>query len=404
MGVLTGFKVIDLSRIFAGPAAAQLLGDLGADVIKIEHPSGDDVRVMGITEERLAMLGGSSPSFHAFNRNKRSVVLDLHYAEARAALLRLMTSADVLIHNFRPGVMEKWKLDYPTVVAINPGIIYGEFFAFGSIGPLAHVGANDLSLQAFSGLMDLTGERNQLPVRCGTAIVDLHGSLALSCAVLAALLSRERTGRGQRIEASLLLSAADLMSYQYADYWADGTVNQRMGTANGLSVPNQAFATKDGSVIIIAPFDEMWDRCANALDAERLNIPDFKRGFDRLRLRERLVHEISLITKDMTSQDLVTKLAAARVNVAKVNTLPEAASSDQLAAIGAILEVGVGGRSQRVTGTPFRLEDTPTAFRHAPPAIGAHTEIVLEEAGFSSAEIAALQTSGALGKNINAAS
>jgi CoA:oxalate CoA-transferase len=397
-GVLEGIKVLDLSRVFAGPASAQILGDLGADVVKIEDPSGDDARFMGIAKDRLVHVGGSSPSFHAFNRNKRSLVLDFHYDEARQALLKLAATADVLIHNFRPGVMEKWGVGPSHIAAINPRLIYAEFSAYGSVGPMSHIGANDSAVQAYSGLMNVTGETDRPPVRCGSAIVDLHGGLALSTAILAALLHRGKTGKGQRVEASLLLSAADLMSYQYADYWADGTVNQRMGTANNLSAPNQAFPTRDGSVIIIAPVDDMWQRCANALDAKELNILEFKSGFDRLRLREKLVAAICKVTRTMTTGDVLDRLGEARVNVANVNTIPEAADSEQLAAVQGTFEVTIGTHVQKVVGSPFRLADAPPKVRHPPPQIGQHTDAILSEAGFSAAEVERLRISGAFGR------
>ena len=396
-GILDGIKVIDLTRIFAGPASTQVLGDLGADVIKVEDLSGDDARSMGSTEERLRSLGGVSPSFLALNRNKRSITLDLHRQGAREALLRLATSADVMIHNFRPGVMERWGLDYASVSAANPRIIYAEFSAFGATGPMSHVGANDVAMQAYSGLISATGHTGQPPVRTGTAVVDMHGSLALTGAILAALYHRERTGEGQRVQSSLLLSAAHLMSYVYADYWADGTVAQPMGTANTLSVPNQAFPTADGSVVIIAYGDEMWERCANALDPERLNIPDFRRNFDRLKHRERLVGTLSSVTCAMSSRELVEKLESVRVNVSNVNTVAQAADSEQLAAVGGWFDLGKDSRLPRAVATPFKLEKTPGELRRAPPELGAHADAILREAGFTEVEVKALRADGALG-------
>ena len=395
--ILEGIKVVDLTRVFAGPASTQVLGDLGADIIKIEGLSGDSARTMGSTAERLQSLGGVSPSFLAMNRNKRSITLDLHLQSARDAALRLASSADVMVHNFRPGVVERWGLDYTKVSTANPRIIYAEFSAFGATGPMAHVGANDAAMQAYSGLLSATGHRGQPPVRCGTAVVDMHGSLALASGILAALYHRERTGEGQLVQTSLLQSAAHLMSYVYADYWADGTVAEPLGTANTLSVPNQAFPTADGSVVIIAYADAMWERCANALDAEQLNTPDFKCNFDRLRHRDRLVGLLSDITSKMTSKELVEKLEAVRVNVARVNTVAQAADSEQLAAVGGWFDLGDGSRLPRTVATPFKLEKTPGELRRPPPQLGTHAEEILQEAGFTKTEVAALRADGALG-------
>lgn len=183
--VLEGYKVVDFSRIFADPDAAQTLGDLGADVIKVEDPaSGDGCRSLGVTDPALF---GYSPAFQSFNRNKRSLTLDLTNPEAREIAARLIAEADVVINNFRPGTMERFGLDYEAMSGHNPGLVYCNFQAFGDRGPLAHLGANDLQLQAHSGLMSITGERGGAPVRAGSAIVDLHASMALVAAIMTAL-------------------------------------------------------------------------------------------------------------------------------------------------------------------------------------------------------------------------
>lgn len=276
-GALSGIKVLDFSRVFAGPAATQILGDLGADVIKIEEPRrGDEARhYPGAKKETLEKYGGVSPSFLALNRNKRSIAIDLRCPAGREAALRLAAKCEVVVHNFRPGTMKGWGLDYEAIHAVNPGVVYCGFSAYGNNGPMARIGAHDLSLQAQSGLMSMTGEAGRPPVRCGTAAIDLHSSLAMVGGILAALFHRERSGEGQEIETSLLLSSADLMNYFYTEYWMDGSIRRPMGTANHLSVPNQVFPAADGGVVIIAPSDDMWQRCAKALDPERLDRPEF---------------------------------------------------------------------------------------------------------------------------------
>ncbi len=397
-GVLDGIRVLDFSRIFAGPAATQVLGDLGADVIKIEEPGhGDDARTFGVTRETMEAFG-ASPSFLALNRNKRSMILDLRQPGARALAARMAGECDVLVHNFRPGGMKKFGLDYETLAAANPRLVYCEFSAYGDTGPLAHLGANDVALQAHSGLMSVTGEAERGPVRCGTAVIDLHASLALVSSILAALLHRERSGRGQRVETSLLRSSADLMSYFYAEYWLDGTVRERMGTANHLSVPNQAFPALDGEVIIIAPADDMWRRCAEALDADSLLRPEFMTAFDRRRNRDALVAALSAVTGRMRCADLVARLGAAKVNVSKVNTVGEAANDPQLAAIGGVIEVASQGRSMKAVGAPFTMSETPAKVRLPPPRHGEHAEEILAGFGIAPAEIAALRAEGAFGK------
>ena len=396
-GVLDGIRVVDFSRVFAGPAAAQVLGDLGAEVVKVEAPGhGDEARSLGLTEAGAPRLG-VSPCYLALNRNKRSIAIDLRAEAGRRVAHRLITQSDVVIHNFRPGAMQRWGLSYDAVRPANPGLVYCEFFSYGPSGPLSHIGANDLALQAHSGLMSLTGEPDRPPVRVGTAAIDLHGSLAMVAAILAALYHRERTGLGQRIETSLLLSSAHLMNYFYSEYWIDGVVRERMGTANHLSVPNQVFPTADGSVVIIAPSDEMWRRCARALDPERLDRPEYATTADRQVRRKELIDRIGAITRELTSQDVLERLGAVRVNVAKVHTVSEAADHPQLAESGGVTTFDYAGERVKAVSSPFRLVETPAQIRHPPPRLDEHRGAILAEYGIAEAEAAALAAEGAFG-------
>jgi crotonobetainyl-CoA:carnitine CoA-transferase CaiB-like acyl-CoA transferase len=395
--VLDGIKVVDFSRVFAGPAAAQVLGDLGADVIKVEDPKGgDEARKLGLTEAGLPRLG-VSPSFIALNRNKRSIGLDLSTDAGRSVASRLIAQCDVVIHNFRPGAMRGWRLSYDDLREANPRLVYCEFFSYGPTGPLSHIGANDLALQAHSGLMSLTGEPDRPPVRVGTSAVDLHGSLAMVSSILAALFHRERTGEGQRIETSLLLSSAHLLNYFYSEYWIDNVVRTRMGTANHLSVPNQVFPSSDGSVVIIAPSDVMWRRCARALDAERLDRPEYATVADRQAHRGKIVDLITRITLTMTSDELVERLGEVRVNVAKVNSVGEAADHVQLAESGGIMTFDFAGEEVKAVASPFRLVETPAGVRYPPPGLDEHRADILSEYGFDEREAEALSEAGAFG-------
>ena len=395
---LSGIRILDLSRVFAGPASGQMLGDLGADVIKIELPvSGDEARYYGTDREGLARCGGVSPSFLAFNRNKRSLALDIGKEAGRDVVMRLVSTADVIIHNFRPGTMERFGLGYDELSALNPRLIYAELSSYGREGPLAHVGANDLALQAQSGLLEMTGESDGPPVRCGPAVIDLHAGLGLFAAIMGALLHRERYGVGQFVETSLLRSATDLMGYFYTEYWSLGIERRRMGTANHLSVPNQVFPTLDGNVVIIAPGDDMWRRCAQALDAEKLDKPEYYTMFDRRERSKQLIRAIASVTSTLTCDELLERMARVKVNAARVNTISEASASEQIRAIGAIHEYEFAGLPVKVTGAPFAMTGADMAAHKPAPKLGEHSFEVLSESGYSQTEIAALAEAGIVG-------
>ncbi len=396
--VLDGVRILDLSRVFAGPAATQVLADLGADVIKLEEPGrGDEARGFGVTREMVQRGITTSPSFVALNRNKRSIAVNLATAAGQEAVRRMAAGCDVVVHNFRPGTMDRYGIGYEHLKALRPDIIFCSFSAYGDEGPLAHIGANDLALQAHSGLMSLTGEPGRPPVRCGTSVVDLHGSLSLVIAIMAALMHRQKTGEGQQVDSSLLRSSAHLMNYFYGEYWTTGAVRGPMGTANHLSVPNQVFPTADGSVVIIAPSDEMWIRCARALDAEGLDRPEWRGLLDRQKHRAAIVAAVSAVTAALTSDEVVARLGPAKVNVAKVNDMGQAADHPQLAAAGAITSFEMDGRTVKAVCSPFGLAGTPRSPDRPPPALAEHTDEVLRELGITDSEAAALRAAGAFG-------
>ena len=399
--VLTGVRILDLSRVFAGPAATQILGDLGADVIKVEEPGrGDEARYFGVTKEMLDSHAGVSPSFVALNRNKRSIAIDLGCPAGRRAVLRMARHSDIVVHNFRQGAMKKFGLAYDDLCRVRPDIILCEFSSYGESGPLAHIGANDLALQAHSGLMSITGEADRPPVRCGTSIIDLHGSLALVIAMMAALMHRRETGKGQVVDTSLLRSSAHLMNYFYGEYWAKGVIRKPMGTANHLSVPNQIFPTADGSVVIIAPSDEMWRRCAVALDAELLDRDEWRTILDRQRHRAEVIETMTAVTLAMTCDEIMERLGKAKVNVAKVNNIGQAADHPQLAAVNGVLEFEMDGRPIKAVASPFAMQGVPVEPDRRPPKLAEHTDEILRELEFAPAEIEALRAEGAFGQAI----
>jgi crotonobetainyl-CoA:carnitine CoA-transferase CaiB-like acyl-CoA transferase len=345
----------------------------------------------------LDQHAGVSPSFVALNRNKRSIAIDLGSPAGRRAVLRMAKGCDIVVHNFRQGAMKKFGLAYEDLCAVCPDIILCEFSSYGDTGPLAHIGANDLALQAHSGLMSITGEADRPPVRCGTSVIDLHGSLALVIAMMAALMHRMHTGQGQVVDTSLLRSSAHLMNYFYGEYWAKGVIRKPMGTANHLSVPNQVFPTADGSVVIIAPSDEMWRRCAAALDAQRLDREEWRTILDRQRHRAEVIEAVTAVTLRLSSDDIMARLGAAKVNVAKVNDIGQAADHPQLAAVGGVIEFAMDGRPVKAVASPFALHGVAVKPDKAPPKLAEHTDEILTELGFAAHEIAALREDGAFG-------
>jgi crotonobetainyl-CoA:carnitine CoA-transferase CaiB-like acyl-CoA transferase len=293
--------------------------------------------------------------------------------------------------------MERFGLGYDRVRAENPGIVYGQLSSFGVEGPMRDIGANDLSLQAHSGMMSITGDPDRPPVRVGSASIDLHAGLALATAILGALFHRQRSGEGQFVESSLLRSASDLMGYFYTEYWTLGIERGRAGTANHLSVPNQAFPTKDGSVVVISPGDDMWKRCAEALDKDSLGGPEYATMFDRRQRRDKLIAKITAVTQEMTSKELIERLSAAKVNVANVNTISQASADPQLPAIGGVYDFTYRTVQARAVAAPFAMQGTPLDLRRSPPELGAHNREILAEFGFSESEIDRLAQIGAHG-------
>jgi crotonobetainyl-CoA:carnitine CoA-transferase CaiB-like acyl-CoA transferase len=387
---LDGIVVLDLTRVFAGPFCSQILGDLGADVIKVErYGRGDECRDYGVDEGDPA----PGPPFLAHNRNKRSITVDLKQQAGVEMVLKLAETADVIIHNYRPGVMERLGLGYEVLAARNPRIIFGGISGFGSTGSMAHRAANDLSIQSFSGLLSITGHPGGEPARNPASVCDLTAGMYLVVGILAALIAREKTGRGQEITTSMLEGQLNYLNHFLTDYWMTGRVPQKWGTSNRLGIPNQAYKTSDGYVCITSANEAMWKRCAAGLGIpEAGSDPRFDTLKDRYAHREELNRTVEGATSSMTTAEVLDRMDEAGVPCVPLNTIPEIAGHPVLAEIGAYVDMETAdGRQARLIQTGLHMSATPVSARLRPPSLGEHTDEVLAAAGFTPEAIAELR-------------
>ena len=387
--------MLDLSQVMAGPFCAQLLGDMGADVIKVEPPgTGDQARhAMG-----FAMKGDDTAAFLAVNRNKRSVALNLKDDGQRAVFRRLVTTADVLVENFRPGVTARLGIDYDTLKGQHPGLIYASISGFGQTGPSALRPGYDLIAQGMAGVMSVTGEPGGDPVKCGVPIGDLSAGLFCAFAILSAVVARERTGRGQHIDTSLFEGALALSIWETAELWATGRIPQALGSAHRLTAPYQALRTRDGHMTVAGNNQRLWARLCAAVGREDLvEDPRFATNEDRMANRPALVAELESVLERRDTADWVQVLLEAGVPAGPINDYGQVFADPHTQAREMMVEMEhpVEG-TVRGLGIPVKLSDTPGRVRRAAPLLGEHTAEVLAELGCSEEEIAELQAATAL--------
>jgi len=386
---LSGIRVVDFSRILAGPFATQILGDLGAEIIKVEAPGGDDSRAYG------GAGGGIRPVFASYNRNKKSVVVDLKTDEGREIAQQLVASADVLVHNYRVGVIDKLGLGYEDLKVSCPDLIYCEITGFGSHGPLKSKAAVDLIAQAYSGLLSFTGEPGRDPVRVPVSISDLTAGVYAALGILAALLWRERGGSGQKLETSLLESLLSLISVNLTQAMLTGTPPQPMGTQNGMGQPNQVFRAQDGLVAVAAANDRMWTRFCRAIKAEELADDErFAALASRYENRGALTEEIGLRMKSLTVADVVARCDEEGVVCAPVLGLDQVARDEQVRTLKSIVNVRYAGHEVPVVNSPLHLSSTAPTVAADPPALGEHTAEILDGLGYDHARVAELRAAG----------
>ncbi|MEM4036131.1 MAG: CoA transferase [Fervidicoccaceae archaeon] len=388
---LSGVRVLDFSRVLAGPFATMILGDLGADVVKVEPPQGDDTRYWSPPEIR-----GIAAYFLSTNRNKRSIVIDLKKPESRLVVERLAKWADIVVENFRPGVAERLGIDYATLSRINPKIIYCSISGFGQTGPYREKPAYDLIIQALSGHMSITGEPGRPPVKFGVPITDLTSGMMAVIAILAALHQREKTGVGQYIDVSMLDTQVYLLVNQAYNYFATGRDPERLGSAHPNIAPYQVFTTSDGYVAVAVGNDKLWvDFCKALGRQDLLENPRFKTNELRVTNRRELVEEIEEIFSRMTTSEVVELLERAGVPCGPVKKISEVLSDPQVLHRGMVTKMRhpVYGEVPAL-GVPLKSSVTGFEIRRAPPLKGEHTREVLREVGFTDEEIESLIAMG----------
>ena len=374
-GPLAGVKVLDLTRVLAGPYCTMFLGDLGAEVVKIEQPDvGDDTRAWG-----PPFAGGESAYFLCINRNKKSVTLDLKSNQAVGLLRRLAEGADVLVENFRPGTMERLGLGERELRAVNPRLIYASLSGFGADGPMKDWPGYDLIIQAWGGLMSVTGMPDGEPTKVGVAIVDIVAGLMLGKAILAALFARERTGVGQKLETSLLEAEVACLINAGSNYLVGGVVPGRWGNAHPNIVPYQSFKSRDGYLVIGVASEGIWRRLCQAIGMPGLaDDPRFARNPQRVEHRGELIDILTEIFLQRDTAAWVTLLIDAGVPCAPVQTIDQVFLAPQVIAREMVVQVPhPTAGTIRMAGLPVKFSGTPAAIRLAPPLLGQHTAEVL---------------------------
>jgi crotonobetainyl-CoA:carnitine CoA-transferase CaiB-like acyl-CoA transferase len=389
---LNGITILDLTRVLSGPYCTMLLGDMGARVIKIEQPrGGDDTRHWG-----PPFVGTESAYFLSINRNKESVTLDFKQAEGRALLDQLIAKSDVVVENFRPDALGRLGLDYASLAPKHPRLIYCSVSGFGQTGPRRKEPGYDAVLQAEGGLMSITGSPDTPPVRVGVAIADIVTGMFAAQGISMALYARERTGRGQLVDVSMLDSVAALLTYQAGIYFATETPPVRMGNRHPTIVPYETFTASDGEFVLAVGNDDQWRRfCEVAgIDADERFATNRGRVTGYAELRRLVAARL----RTQPRRSWIEKLTAAGVPCGSVRDLREVFSDPQLAARDMVVPMAhsVAG-DIRVLGSPMKLSDTPAAVRTAPPTLGQHTDAVLHrDLGLGHEAIGHLRTTGVI--------
>jgi crotonobetainyl-CoA:carnitine CoA-transferase CaiB-like acyl-CoA transferase len=389
---LDGLRVLDVTQVMAGPYCAMLLADLGADVIKIEPPTGDSTRRMP------GAVGDDSPSFNAVNRGKRSVVLNLKSTDGRDVFLRLARSTDIVIENYRPGVMAGLRLDYTSLAGLNPRLIYASISGYGHTGPERGKGGFDLIAQGVSGIMSITGEPGGPPVKAGVPLTDLGAGLFALAGILAALESRHRTGVGQQVETSLVDAGVALSVWEATEYFSGAGVPAALGSAHRMNAPYQAIRCADGYITIGAANERLFHRLSDVLGhPEWTGAPEFADNASRVRHRAGLAARIEAITAAQPRGHWLALFEAHDIPCGPINDYAQVFADPQVLAREMVVETDHPTLGHiRTLGSPIKLSATPANPARRAPRLGEHTDDVLAETGFGPDEIAALRRTAAI--------
>lgn len=388
MQPLDDLLIVDFTRALAGPFCTEMLSDLGARVIKVETPDGgDDTRGWG-----PPFVGAESAYFLSVNRNKESLTLNLKDPRGVAIVRRLLARADVLVENFRPGIMDRFGLGYQTLRAEFPRLIYTSISGFGQDGPFRERTAYDLILQGMGGLMGITGEEGGPPVKVGVAIADICAGMYAAFGVLAALRVRERTGRGQQVDAALLDGQVSWLTYNAGIYFATGESPSRLGSAHPTIVPYQAFRTADGYINVAVGSEAIWRRFCEVVDPALADDARYATNRDRVAHRSQLIGRLARIFDTKPTAAWTEILDGAGVPTGPILSIAEVFAHPQVRHRQMVAELDhpTAGRI-RQTGVPVKLSETPGRLRTPPPALGQHTDAILRELGMSGREIDALR-------------
>ena len=392
---LDGLRVLDVTQVMAGPFCAMLLADLGADVIKIEPPAGDSTRQMP------GAVGADSPSFNAVNRGKRSVVLNLKAAEGREIFTRLARATDIVIENYRPGVMRALGLDYEALATLNPRLVYASISGYGQTGPERGKGGFDLIAQGVAGIMSITGEPGGPPVKAGVPLTDLSAGLFALVGILAALEHRHRTGAGQHVDTALVDAGVALSVWEATEYFSGIGIPTALGSAHRMNAPYQAIRCADGYITLGAANERLFRRLCEVLGhAEWTGMAEFADNASRVRNRAALAERIEAITSQQPRSHWLALLEANDIPCGPINDYAQVFADPQVMAREMAVDVDhpTLGRLKAL-GSPIKMSATAPDVRRRAPLLGEHTDQVLAEAGYNEREIAALRQSGVVARH-----